>query len=200
MKLKSIDINATIQDIAMDTEFYQTFCEFEPKICLEQRPIAEQQQIKSVTDAINYVDSIITKYPQEHVYAIFLDAALYPLGISCVGIGNTKSSMVSFAKIVQIALLLQASNIVLVHNHPSQAKPRPSQADITTARQLALVLSMIDNMSLCDFIIISNNPAQHFYSMHYDTYMEHNPCAIKPVSEHIADIIQTCTQTTTTAA
>jgi DNA repair protein RadC len=57
--------------------------------------------------------------------------------------------------VVRQALLLNASALILVHNHPS-GDPTPSLADIESSRQVARALAAV-NVALHDHFIVGDN-------------------------------------------
>lgn len=180
MKIHTVDV--TNPDLDFTPEFIHKFCEVEPHLRLEYRET--NIFIKSKNDAVRYLADTLADYPQERCYAIFLDVRLHPLGYTCVGSGSLFSCPVSFSKIAQTALLMNASGVILLHNHPSYSPAEPSKQDIKLAQHLSHLLHLLDGMVLYDFIIISGKGT---YSMACDKTLSENPTQAEPMlSKNIA--------------
>lgn len=173
MKFQTVDL--TNPDLDLDTDFIHKLCEVEPRLRIDRQEIFPQTPIRTSNDIIFYLADTLTQYPQERCYAVFLDAAMCPIGLTCVGAGFTDTCPVSCTKIAQTALLLNATGVILVHNHPSGHPAAPSKADIQMAKKLTQLLRMLDGMQLHDFIIVSRNPEKRVYSMLKDESLLDNP-------------------------
>lgn len=185
MKFQTVDL--TNPDLDFDTDFVHKLCEVEPRLRIDRQEIFSSTRIRTQSDVIFYLADTLTQYPQERCYAIFLDAAMYPIGLTCVGIGFTDACPVSCNKIAQTALLLNATGVILVHNHPSSHPATPSNADIQMATKLSQLLHMLDGMQLHDFMIVCRNPEKRIYSMLKDDSLPDNPVKAAMEQEcHIA--------------
>lgn len=173
MKFQTVDL--TNPDLDFDTDFIHKLCEVEPRLRIDRQEIFPATPIRTQSDVVFYLADTLTQYPQERCYAVFFDAAMYPIGLTCVGAGFTDTCPVSCTKIAQTALLLNATGVILVHNHPSSHPAAPSQADIRMARRLSQLLPMLDGMQLHDFMIVCRNPEKHIYSMRDDDSLSNNP-------------------------
>lgn len=96
---------------------------------------------------------------EEYLYMIACNMKMEILGIFEVSHGTVNQSFVCPREIYMKALLIGASGIILIHNHPSQ-DVTPSRMDLTATERIkqAGVLIGID---LLDHIIIGNE----YYSM-----------------------------------
>ena len=72
-----------------------------------------------------------------------------------LGEGSVNSAAVPIRRIVEHALNMNASTVVLAHNHPSGVA-LPSTDDLNTTRILANALQVVDVL-LADHIIYSND-------------------------------------------
>ena len=83
------------------------------------------------------------------------------VGTTTISIGSVVGTVVCIRKIMQFALLLNASNIVISHNHPS-GEMRPSQNDINITKKIKDGCQLMD-IQLLDHIILSGD-LKKFYS------------------------------------
>ena len=91
----------------------------------------------------------------EMVYALCLDAKCKVLCCREVGEGSVNSASVSIRRIVEVALSVNATTVVLAHNHPSGIA-LPSGEDVQTTRRLAAALDAVD-IALADHIIVADD-------------------------------------------
>lgn len=91
----------------------------------------------------------------ETVFLLCLDAKCKVLGCKEVGQGGTNSTAVSVRKIVETAIGVNASAVVLAHNHPSGLAV-PSSEDIQVTRQIAQALKAVE-IVLADHIIVADD-------------------------------------------
>ncbi|MGQ8336291.1 JAB domain-containing protein [Sunxiuqinia sp. A32] len=99
---------------------------YQPKI----RP-SERVKITSSGEA-EKVFRQIWEYPlelKECFYALFLNRANKVLGYLLVSVGGISGTVIDIRTIFQTALKVNASSLVLAHNHPS-GNPKPSDADL----------------------------------------------------------------------
>ncbi len=90
----------------------------------------------------------------EVVYLLCLDAKCKVLGCPEVGRGSVNSAGVSVRRIVETALSLNATSVVLAHNHPS-GLAIPSDEDVFTTRRVAMALDGVDIL-LADHIVVAD--------------------------------------------
>ena len=92
---------------------------------------------------------------KEMFYVLLLNKANYCLGASQIGIGSTSGVQVNLKEIFQLALKVNASAIVISHNHPSR-NTKPSEADIKLTTRVKAAAEIME-MILLDHIIITSN-------------------------------------------
>lgn len=91
---------------------------------------------------------------QEHFFAFYLDQACNLIGFKTISTGNSDSVTVNIKLILSIGLILNATNIIVVHNHPSN-NLNPSLADIKITEKL-IDAAKICGMRIADHLIIGN--------------------------------------------
>ena len=103
--------------------------------------------------AKNYVR--IHEHTEEHMYMFCLNSKNRVIGIFEISHGNVNSSMVGAREIFQKALLANAVQIILVHNHPS-GDTEPSKEDIFVSQKFKELGDFI-GVPLVDHIIIGDD-------------------------------------------
>jgi DNA repair protein RadC len=89
---------------------------------------------------------------------VLLTNELQVLGVKTVNTGSLKQVLVDVSQIIKIALLSNASQIVLAHNHPS-GRCEPSRADLELTSKVKKAADLFD-ITVADHIILTAN--SHF--------------------------------------
>ncbi len=92
---------------------------------------------------------------KEAVYALFLNNRYEKLGVKKIFTGSVNSSHISTRSIVDEVVRLDASMVVLAHNHPN-GRITPSSEDIDTTNTLLSTLRALD-ICLLEHFLIANN-------------------------------------------
>ena len=85
---------------------------------------------------------------------ILLDVKNHVIGINVVSIGSLSASVVHPREVFKAAILANAANIILTHNHPS-GDPAPSKEDINITARLVQAGRLMD-IPVLDHIIIGD--------------------------------------------
>ncbi|MBP3233290.1 MAG: DNA repair protein RadC [Eubacterium sp.] len=116
---------------------------------------AEEKLIFDSPESVaNYFMEEVRYLTKERVYALFLSSSDGLLHKSLLSEGSINRSIVSSRELFKEALRYEATNIILIHNHPS-GDPTPSTQDIILTRQI-LELSYKMGIPLLDHIIIGD--------------------------------------------
>lgn len=91
---------------------------------------------------------------KEFYWGIFMTDTNHVLGICEIGVGTSKQVLNNNKELFQLALKINASKIVIAHNHPS-GDTTPSKNDIEHAKQVQ-ALAKFFHMKLTDAIVISH--------------------------------------------
>lgn len=97
---------------------------------------------------------------QEECKVILMNKGNYVLGIYDVSKGGIDSSVVDIRIILAVALKCNATQLILVHNHPG-GNLNPSSSDINITEKLKKACELL-NLSLLDHLIITKH---HYYSL-----------------------------------
>ena len=102
-----------------------------------------------------YIDDM----KQEHFLVMYLNQSNHVLKIECISNGGTTHVIADPKIIFKNALNLNATCIVLGHNHPS-GNPRPSEDDRQLTKKLVAAGKLLD-ITVIDHIVIGN---ERYYS------------------------------------
>ena len=130
---------------------------------LDDRPILSNSQA-----VVDYLHARISFRHREHFECIFLNAALRFLHIETISIGSFNAVDVNIRDIVKRALELNASRIIVSHNHPS-GNLEPTRPDIQSTKALMRVCEDM-HIRLLDHLIIAPSG---FYSMRSAGLLDH---------------------------
>ena len=100
-----------------------------------------------------YLQNYFYGLQNEQVYLLCLDAKCKVLWCGKVADGSVNSAAVSSRKIVEMALRVNATTVVLAHNHPS-GLAIPSPEDVLTTRRVGVALQAVE-ITLADHIIVA---------------------------------------------
>ncbi len=123
------------------------------------------QRLLDAADYGNYLLPYYLGAKNEMVYLLCMDALGKPLSCRKIGEGSANSANVPPRRMVQEALAVNASMVVLAHNHPC-AVALPSRQDVELTMRLKTALEAM-NIELRDHMIIADDD---FVSMRESGY------------------------------
>ena len=112
-------------------------------------------QVNSSEIVYKYFNSLFRNKKQEYFYAVYLDNKKKVIDTKLLFIGTLNYSIVHPREVFKEALLLSASSIICIHNHPS-GNIEPSKEDIDLTNRLVNVGKMI-GITVVDHLIIGSN-------------------------------------------
>lgn len=115
--------------------------------------------ITNPISAVGFVHDWMSQLDHEEVWALFLTGNLSIICEMMLSKGTLTQTSIDSRTVVRNALLVNASALILLHNHPS-GSPLPSVSDISFTGQLKKACSFMD-IKLLDHIIIAEDS---FYS------------------------------------
>ncbi len=124
--------------------------------------IRERPVIGSWTALIDYLQVALTHEPIEQFRVLFLDRKNILIRDEVQQRGTVDHTPLYPREITRRALELQASAIIMVHNHPS-GDPTPSRADIEMTKQVVQALAPV-GISVHDHVIVGKNRHTSFKS------------------------------------
>ena len=122
--------------------------------------VEEKKKIGSVEDVIELMQSRLADAQQEQFWTIYLNNASSLLLTQCIGTGNLTKTIVDVRKIIQKALDLGATRLILCHNHPS-GNLKPSREDLELTLTIRKAAQLF-NLEVKDHVIIHKSNGYSF--------------------------------------
>lgn len=129
----------------------------EKEIEYKSKPLSQPDRIVELCNKALHLNQLA----EEHVIALAVDTKCNALGLFRVSHGCVDSALCNPREIFIRALLVGASRVVVVHNHPS-GNCEPSFEDMETKRRIEEAGNLI-GIKMDDFIIIGGNSFYSFY-------------------------------------
>ncbi|MEM7444269.1 MAG: DNA repair protein RadC [Pseudomonadota bacterium] len=137
-----------------------------------RRDLVDKPLLKTLDELLIYCRARVGHRSVEVVRALFVDNRLRLIHDEQISRGSNAFAPVESREIIKRALNLDASGIVLVHNHPSD-DPTPSAADIQFSRDLKYAANSVD-LELHDHLIVTRDS---FSSLRQLGYLRRAPRA-----------------------
>ena len=134
------------------------------------RRIAQEMMLGKVSDRpvlsnlehlLDYVNTLYVGVAIETLYIFYLDAKLKLIKVKKECTGSVNHIPIAPREILKEALILDASNVIMVHNHPS-GDSQPSVDDIRTTETIDAMLGSA-GICLAEHLVIGSN--RKFHSM-----------------------------------
>lgn len=90
----------------------------------------------------------------EQFYILLLNRGNVVLGVSLISEGGVSGTVVDPKKIFQAALMANASNLILAHNHPSGTL-KPSEADLNITKKICNAGQFLE-ITVLDHLIVTS--------------------------------------------
>ena len=133
--------------------------EQEETIILEAREILARyincNPVLSCWQAVLDYCAISIRGEVERFHVLYLDRKNRLISDECLAIGTVDHVPVYPREIAKRVLLLNASALIIVHNHPS-GDPTPSSADIRMTQQIAVIAESM-GISVHDHLIVGRH-------------------------------------------
>ena len=128
------------------------------------RSMKQQMQQKLIIEnwstLIKYCQLLLLNLHHEQMHAMFLNKKLQLITDELIGEGTTGNVEIDCSSLIQKALSLCASYLILVHNHPS-GEAQPSESDIINTTKIFYALEKV-NIQIYDHIIIAAANEQYY--------------------------------------
>ena len=119
---------------------------------VQEPPLYSDQPVKSPEDAVALLGRELEDYDREVACVVNLQADGRPINMEIISMGTINMSLVSSREVFKSAILSNAANIMLLHNHPS-GDPTPSRADLELTQKIWEAARIMD-IPLLDHIIL----------------------------------------------
>lgn len=123
---------------------------------------SERPRIKCSKDVYRLMKQVIGEdiiNHHEEVWVMLLNLSNRVIGVSRISSGGINSAIVDVRLILQVCIKANASNFVLVHNHPGGGN-KPSPQDDAITEKVFIAAKYVD-IKLYDHIIVTD---EEFYS------------------------------------
>ncbi len=112
----------------------------------------QKPQITSPDDVVNLLGLEMAALDQEELRVVLLDTKHRVQGMKNVYKGSVNQAQVRIAEVFRDAIRLNATAIVIVHNHPS-GDPTPSSADVSLTAELVRAGELL-SIDVLDHLVI----------------------------------------------
>lgn len=119
---------------------------------VKERPLLSEEQLTSPEKVAMVVGDYIRDMDREALCVINFNSKLQPLNFNLVSIGAIDTTIASPREILKSAILSNAANMMILHNHPSNIL-EPSKEDIRTTAKLVDICNLV-GIPLLDHIIV----------------------------------------------
>lgn len=123
--------------------------------CILKSEINNSPLLDNMDHVRQFCRAMLSDKEREEFHALFLDESYYLLSHECLQVGTINHVTIYPREIMSHALRLNASHLILIHNHPGGSE-KPSQQDIEMTKVLMQSASFL-NVSILDHIIIGRN-------------------------------------------
>lgn len=117
-------------------------------------------QITNSEIVFQYFNNLFYDKKQEYFYCVYLDNRKKVIDVKLLFIGTINQSLVHPREVFKEALLLSASGIICIHNHPS-GSIIPSKEDLELTKRL-INIGLLMGIVIVDHLIIGNNKYYSF--------------------------------------
>lgn len=127
------------------------------------------EKCSNPVDAARILDQVfeLSYSPEERGAALFFDTKMRVVGASLLSIGDIAETILSPRSLMRTALLMNASSVIIAHNHPS-GDVTPSSSDYGNFERIKqsgeiMAVAVSDSIVLCDGKGYSLAANEHFY-------------------------------------
>lgn len=137
--------------------------------CVHLQMVREDQQLygKNLTEPAHVIDMVaplLAGADREKCIVISLSTSLEPIAVEVVATGGTDYCLVDLKSILKHCLLANASQIIMIHNHPS-GNVEPSDEDHAVTKKVADACALMDTR-LLEHIIYGNETTYYSFKEH----------------------------------
>lgn len=127
---------------------------------VKEAPLFSKRKIQSPEDAVEVIGGMLCEMDREVVCVVNLKTGGAPINCNIVSIGALNMALSEPRELFKSAILSNAANLLLVHNHPS-GDPAPSREDVMITDRMAR-LGLLLGIPLADHVITGGNDGEYF--------------------------------------
>lgn len=117
-------------------------------------PIYSSEQLRTPNDVAALLSKELRQYDREVMCVVNFKSNMQPINMNIVSMGTIDATLVSPREVFKTAILSNAAQVMLVHNHPS-GRAVPSRMDDVITQQLKGAADIM-GIPLIDHIIIGD--------------------------------------------
>ena len=129
---------------------------------VKDAPLIGGEPLNNPESVVKKFAEMLREFDREVLAMINLNAKNVPINVNIISIGGVNYSVAEPREIFKSAILSNASNMILLHNHPSGSL-EPSKEDVITTDRLKKACDII-GITLLDHIIVSSSLDDKFFS------------------------------------
>ena len=126
----------------------------------EAQPIYSTEQLSSPAKAAEAMAKFMAELDREYCCVVNLNNRLKPINFNIVSIGSINSAQVPVANVFKSAILSNAANIMLLHNHPSSSLT-PSREDEKLTKQVIEAGNLM-GIPCIDHVIVAGGTGKYY--------------------------------------
>ena len=127
---------------------------------VKERPLLSEEQLISPEKVAMVVGDYIRDLDREALCVINFNSKLQPINFNLVSIGAVDTTIATPREILKSAILSNATNMMVLHNHPSNIL-EPSKEDVRTTSKLVEICNLV-GIPLLDHIIVGPEKGRYF--------------------------------------
>ena len=120
-----------------------------------RREVLDAPVLATGNALVNYLHAAMAAESREQLRVLFVDGSVRLVHEEVFGQGSISSATIEMRAIFRRALELEATGLILAHNHPS-GDPSPSQEDIRATAILAEAARSLD-ITVHDHVVIARS-------------------------------------------
>ncbi len=128
---------------------------------VNERPLLSEEQLTSPEKVAMVVGDYVRDLDREALCVINFNTKLQPINFNLVSIGAVDTTIANPREILKSAILSNATNMMVLHNHPSNIL-EPSKEDVRTTSKLVEICNLV-GIPLLDHIIVC--PQGRYFSL-----------------------------------
>lgn len=130
------------------------------QLVIKRRAFKEEPTISAASSLIAYLGTSMENLPEEQLRVLFVNNSNKIIKDEILSEGVEDQTAVYPRKIMKRAMALNATGIIVVHNHPT-GQLRPSNADLVITRAIATAAEALD-LRFLDHIIVGKEDKGYF--------------------------------------
>lgn len=125
-----------------------------------KEPLMSEEPFNNPDSVVRALSEQMRDFDREVLGIINLDSRMRPINVSFVSAGAVNGTLSHPREILKAAILSNAANMMLIHNHPS-GYLMPSKMDVQLTDRMIQLCDMV-NIPLVDHIIVGGDKEEYF--------------------------------------